>query len=93
MNGTTCPSTSLQLSTDVESMSEATKMQLSGVEVRWRVDDSCTRRRVTADVKQRIGHRFVLNIADTDELKNALICPNTESLRTDWDIPSSKLKK
>ncbi len=62
------------------------------------MDDGCTRVAVyesfaskntcvTADLKQRIRLRFVLNIADTDQLKNALIGPDTESLRSDWDIP------
>ncbi len=39
---------------------------------------------VTADVKQRIG----LNIADTDQLKIALIGPYAESLRSHRDILS-----
>ncbi len=43
---------------------------------------------MTADLKQRIGVRFVFNIADTNQLKNALIGPDTEPLRSDWDIPN-----
>ncbi len=52
----------------------------------WRIKNSC----VTADVKQRIGLRFMFNIADTDQLKNALIGPDTKSLRWDRDIPNRK---
>ncbi len=71
-------------------------MELSGVEERQRVEDGCTRCVavhesfasknicVTADVKQRIRLRSVLNTANTDQLKNVLIGPDTE---LDWDIP------
>ncbi len=78
-------------------MSEAyTHIELSRVEERQRVDDSCTRcvdvhesfasknTCVTAHIKQRIGLRFVLNIANTDQLKNALTGPD----RLGWDIPT-----
>ncbi len=41
---------------------------------------------VTADVKQRIRLSFVLNIADMNQLENALIGPDTESLRSDRGI-------
>ncbi len=43
---------------------------------------------VTADIKQKIELRFMLNIADTDHLK---IGPDTEALRSHQDIP--KLSK
>ncbi len=67
---------------------------------RWTVDSSCTcvavhesfaskNTSVTADIKQRIGLTFVLSIIETNQLKNALIGPNTESLRSDQNIPMS----
>ncbi len=103
-----------QLSVDAESMSEAhTHMELCGVEERRIVDDGCTccvavhesfaskNTCVTADVKQRIGPRFVLNIS----VKNAFISPDTESMRlrrsisifkyrllVDYSFKNSKIK-
>ncbi len=84
---------------NMESMSKATHTQSSA---EWRRDGVFTtvvliallhesfaskNTRVTADMKRRIGLRFVLNIANTDQLKNALIGPHTE-LGSDWDISS-----
>ncbi len=76
-------------------------MELSGAEERRRADNGCTccvamyesfmskNTCVKADVKQRIRLRFVLNIANTSQLKNALISPDTECLRSDLDILSN----
>ncbi len=76
MNGTTCPSASLQLSVDAESLYEASHKEISGVEERWGADDSCSHcvamheslvsknTRVKADVKQTIWLRFMLSLAD-----------------------------
>ncbi len=47
-----------------ESLSEATHTKLSRVRESFASKNTC----VTADVKQRIGLRFVLNIADTNHL-------------------------
>ncbi len=43
-----------------------------------------------ADVKQRIWLRFVLGTDNTNQLKNAFIGPDTESLRLGRDIPTIK---
>ncbi len=81
-----------------------TYMEFSGVEERRRVDDGCTRciavhERftsknicVTADVKQKVRLRFMLNIANTNQLKTCFdrpqyqvsFIPDQHHIRNKW---------